>query len=1190
MKDIPLKKPTILIVDDEAYFVRLLKIILEDEGYETHYAYSGFEALEITKTEKIDLILLDIKMPGMTGFEVCEALNKEDVTRPIPIIFISSLNDRQSINKGFELGAYDFFTKPFNQIEVAVKISNCLKLKAVERNLNNEIAIREETEKVIRVISEETAGKTGLPFFNHLVVKMSEILDVDYVFTGEWKASKPDLITTFGACYKGNIIENFEYELQHTPCDNVLNRNICSYPSNIQEKFPKDHLLVDMGVESYIGIPLFGEGKKPLGLLVILHTKPIENVEYMESIVKAFSMRLSAELERKKVLEELEQREEMFHHAFHHAIIGRILADPVTGKVLWVNDYLCNLLGYSHQELLGESWMSLTHPEHLDETTKLVKKLIEQKIESFTLKQKGHTKGGELVWVTLNIVLIYDAEGQPKYLHGDIIDITKNREAERTLQMASDIVQNTLSGLHIYHLEDISDDASLRMIAANPASEKMTGVSPSDTIGKTLDENFPGLRAEGIPQKYAEVVRSQKPVAIEDITYGDDRVIEGAFSVNAFPLPNNQVGISFENITERKKSEQAILKESSINKIFSDLATALINPVKSMRDISEITLTFAKELTNSQQGIVSVINPENGDNVCYALTDLFGKDNFYQSDQPVLFPRGEDGKYNGLIGYALNTSKAYFTNAPEEHEAWTNRFPGKHFKIQQFLAVPAKVGRRLVGEIVLTNPGRDFTNQDLRTVRQLTKLFAVAVYRKEIEDALKESEERYRILAESTIEGILITDDTSVVDGNKQMFEMFGYEKSELIGRTYMDLLAPESHNLFRKKNLVHYKSPQEYKAIRKNGSVFPVMIWGKSIPYEGRKLSITSVRDITEQKEAERELKMSEKKFKTLFEYAPDSYYLHDLEGTYVDGNRAAETLTGYKKEELIGQNKFSLNLLSQDQLLRIAELLKLSAENKPTGPEEYVLNRKDGKQVDVEIRTYPLIIQGQKLVLGQARDITERKEMQRKILNTSIKAEERERRRFAQELHDGLGPLLSTAKLYIKSLETVEDIKKKNYATLKSVEIIDEAISTIREIANNISPHILKNFGLTVAVHSFIKQVNETNKIKIELKTDFSHRLAENIEITLFRILVELIHNTLKHANADYISIQMEVQKGVLAVDFKDNGCGFDYNKTMSELSGQGISNILNRIHSLNGKVKFNEQIEKGSRIQIEIKMMDN
>ncbi|MCK4989128.1 MAG: sensor histidine kinase, partial [Bacteroidales bacterium] len=206
------------------------------------------------------------------------------------------------------------------------------------------------------------------------------------------------------------------------------------------------------------------------------------------------------------------------------------------------------------------------------------------------------------------------------------------------------------------------------------------------------------------------------------------------------------------------------------------------------------------------------------------------------------------------------------------------------------------------------------------------------------------------------------------------------------------------------------------------------------------------------------------------------------------------------------------------------------------------------------------------------------------------SIKAEERERRRFAQELHDGLGPLLSTAKLYIKSLETVEDIEKKNYATLKSVEIIDEAISTIREIANNISPHILKNFGLAVAVRSFIKQVNETNKIKIELQADFSDRLAENIEITLFRVLVELIHNTLKHADADYISIQMEVTKGVLAVDFKDNGRGFDYEKSMLELSGQGISNILNRIHSLNGRIKFNEQIEKGSRVQIEIKMIDN
>ena len=1189
MKDLPLKKPTILIVDDEVYFVRLLKIILEDEGYETHHAYSGMEVLEIAKTKKIDLILLDIMMPGMTGFEVCEALNKEDSTKHIPVIFISSLNDRQSINKGFELGAYDFFTKPFNQIEVVVKISNCLKLKTVERNLNKEIAIREETDKVIRIISEETAGKTGLPFFNHLVVKMSEILDVDYVFTGEWKASNPDLITTFGACYKGKIIENFEYDLKDTPCQNVLNRNICTYPDNLQKTFPKDYLLADMGVESYIGIPLFGEGKNPLGVLVILHSKPITNVGYMESIVKAFSVRVAAELERKKVLEELEQSEEMFRHAFHHAIIGRSLADPVTGRFLLVNDYLCNLLGYSHQELLRMTWMSVSHPDYIDESLTYMKELLSHEINNFSLKQKVFNKEGNLLWVNISIVLINDADGQPKYVHGDIIDITKSREAERTMQMASDIVQYTMSGLYIYHLEDISDDASLRMIAANPASEKLTGVSPSKIIGNTLDENFPGLRAEGVPQKYAEVVRSQKPVEIDDITYGDARVIKGAYSVKAFPLPNNQVGISFENITQRKKSEQAILKESSINKIFSDLATALIDPVKSIRDISEITLIFAREVTNSQQGLVSVINPENGDNVCHALTHFTGTDDYKQSGEPMVFPRGEDGKYGGLLGYALDTSKAYFTNAPEEHEVWSSRFPNEHFKIQQILAVPAKVGKRLVGEIVLTNPGRDFTNQDLQTVRQLTKLFAVAVYRKEIEDALKESEERYRILAQSTIEGIIITDDTSVIDGNKQIFEMFGYKKRELLGRSYMDLLAPESHDSFQKKNPVHYKSLQEYKAIRKDGSKFPVMIRGKSIPYEGRSLRITSVRDITEQKKAERELKSSEEKFKSLFEYAPDTYYLHDLEGTYVDGNRAAETLTGYKKEELIGQNKFSLNLLSQDQLLRIAELLKLSAENKPTGPDEYVLTRKDGKQVDVEIRTYPLNIQGQKLVLGQARDITERKEMQRKILNSSIKAEEMERRRFAQELHDGLGPLLSTAKLYIKSLETVEDIEKKNYATLKSVEIIDEAISTIREIANNISPHILKNFGLIVAVRSFIKQVNETNKIKIELQADFSDRLAENIEITLFRILVELVHNTLKHADADYISIQMEVQKGMLAVDFKDNGCGFDYENTMLELSGQGISNILNRIHSLNGKIKFNEQIEKGARVQIEIKMMD-
>ncbi len=112
-------------------------------------------------------------------------------------------------------------------------------------------------------------------------------------------------------------------------------------------------------------------------------------------------------------------------------------------------------------------------------------------------------------------------------------------------------------GLHVYELEDPNDDRSLRMIAANPATEELTGLKPEEVIGKTLDENFPDLREKGVPKKYFEVIETGEPCEFK-ITYGDDRVIEGAFQVKAFPLPGRRIGVSFENITEKIKIERKL--------------------------------------------------------------------------------------------------------------------------------------------------------------------------------------------------------------------------------------------------------------------------------------------------------------------------------------------------------------------------------------------------------------------------------------------------------------------------------------------------------------------------------------------------------------------------------------------------------------------------------------------------------
>jgi len=132
-------------------------------------------------------------------------------------------------------------------------------------------------------------------------------------------------------------------------------------------------------------------------------------------------------------------------------------------------------------------------------------------------------------------------------------------------------------------------------------------------------------------------------------------------------------------------------------------------------------------------------------------------------------------------------------------------------------------------------------------------------------------------------------------------------------------------------------------------------------------------VRDITERKKAEEASKSSEERLKILFEYAPDAYYLSDLKGIFLDGNRASEVVLGYKRKELIGKSFLKLKLLSAKELTRAAKLLVKNLQGKPTGPDDFTLNRKDGSHVHVDIMTYPVKIKDKIVVLGIARDITE-------------------------------------------------------------------------------------------------------------------------------------------------------------------------------------------------------------------------
>ncbi len=178
---------------------------------------------------------------------------------------------------------------------------------------------------------------------------------------------------------------------------------------------------------------------------------------------------------------------------------------------------------------------------------------------------------------------------------------------------------------------------------------------------------------------------------------------------------------------------------------------------------------------------------------------------------------------------------------------------------------------------------------------------------------------------------------------------------------------------------------------------------------------------NITEHKQAEEELKDSEERLKILFDYAPDAYYINDVKGKFIDANKAAERLIGYKREELIGKSFLKLKLFSLADMSKTAKALAKNMMGQPTGPDEFVLNRKDNSKVTVEICTYSVKIKGKTLALGIARDITKRKQMQKKIRIYQEYLEESVKERTLQlkEANDQLKKDITMHKQYEEAIQ---------------------------------------------------------------------------------------------------------------------------------------------------------------------------
>jgi len=215
-------------------------------------------------------------------------------------------------------------------------------------------------------------------------------------------------------------------------------------------------------------------------------------------------------------------------------------------------------------------------------------------------------------------------------------------------------------------------------------------------------------------------------------------------------------------------------------------------------------------------------------------------------------------------------------------------------------------------------------------------------------------------------------------------------------------------------------------------------------------------------------------------------------------------------------------------------------------------------------------------------------RKVSEMRVLNAIIQTEERERGRFAKDLHDGLGPVLSTVRMSLTALQRNPHGEQDEKIIRNMNDLIEEAIGSLKEISDNISPHVLKNFGLEAMMRSFINKINSAGKIQIRFNSNLNkERFKPEVELILYRTVSELINNTIRHAEATTINLNFLRTEDMLVVSYQDDGKGFDsLTLEKDQATRTGLYNIHSRVNSIRGKFSYHSSPGQGMEAEIIIK----
>ncbi len=472
---------------------------------------------------------------------------------------------------------------------------------------------------------------------------------------------------------------------------------------------------------------------------------------------------------------------------------------------------------------------------------------------------------------------------------------------------------------------------------------------------------------------------------------------------------------------------------------------------------------------------------------------------------------------------------------------------------------------------------------------------------KESQQNLLLEKQKHELLTQNSPDIIFLTNQDGIIEFVSPTAQrILGYRADEMIKKHINKFICKECltqlNTLSWLKKLPKNPRKLEYRMKKKNGELLWIesaMTTIKNGTVAGQKILMHN-RDIDSIKHAEEILIQNEQKYRGLFENMHLGVMEVDLNDKIQWVNRSFERLTGYKLTFLKGKNAYDLFLnssVSKQIMKNVANVRKEKADS----IYEVKMKKNDGVLIDVVISGSPIIdIQGNvRGSIGIHWDVTDIRKMekmieeekilrQKEVMQATLNAEEQQREILGNELHDGVGHILTYTSLFLQMASDSD--KGTSELFNKAHTKVEQALNEVRRISRSLIPPALIDLGLKEAIIELFNQYIEIDKLKFKIECNDSdiRDIDFNVQRNIYRIIQELLNNTVKHANASTVNLIFRRTSSKLYLEYFDNGIGFDINKVKK---GVGLRSIENRAYFYGGTTQIKSGKYKGTHYIFEL-----